>query len=128
MTEAEAFELIMICVDTAVTCFSIYVTIAFAYLTASYLVGAMLSTFQTLVLSGLYVFTSGVLILTMYLVIVTYFELRAGVPGGIAAMDSIPLWNEALWAFYPTSACTVGVIVGLFFNWNIRHPKTERPL
>jgi uncharacterized membrane protein YesL len=112
MTEAEAFELVMMCVDTAVTNFSIYVTIAFAYMTVSYLVGAMLSTFQTLVLSGLYVFSSGVTILTMYLVIVTYFELRAGVPGGIAAMDNVPLWNEALWAFYPASVCIGGVFVG----------------
>ncbi len=125
MTEAEAFELVIMCVDTAVTNFSIYVTIAFAYMTVSYLVGAMLSTFQTLVLSGLYVFSSGVTILTMYLVIVTYFELRAGVPGGIAAMDNVPLWNEALWAFYPTSVCIGGVFVGLYFMWNVRHPKTE---
>lgn len=124
MTEAEAFELIMLCVDSAVTCFTLYITIAFGYMTVSYLAGAKLSTFQTLVLSGLYVFTSGVAILTMYLLIVTYFELRAGVPGGIAAMDNVPLWNEALWAFYPTSACIVGVFVGLLFNWNIRHPKT----
>ena len=32
-----------------------------------------------MVLSGLYVFASGVVILTMYLVIVTWGELRAGV-------------------------------------------------
>ena len=125
MTEAEAFELVLACVDTAVSCFSIYVTIAFAYMTVSYLVGARLTTFQTLVLSGLYVFTSGVTILTMHLVIVTYFELRAGVSGGIAAMDNVPLWNEALWATYPTAACLVGIFVGLYFMWNVRHPKTE---
>jgi len=125
MTEAEALELAVMCVDVAISAFSLYVTVTFAYMTVSYLVGSRLSTFQALALSGLYVFTSGVLILTMYLVIVTYFELRAGVSGGIAAMDNIPLWNEALWATYPTAASLVGILVGLYFMWNVRHPKTE---
>jgi hypothetical protein len=125
MTEAEALELAVMCVDNALSCFSIYVTMTFAYMTVSYLVGSRLSTFQTLVLSGLYMISSGAVILTMYLQIRTWGEVRAGVSGGVAAMDNIPLWNEALWATYPTAASLVGVFIGLYFMWNVRHPKTE---
>ena len=101
------------------------VTLTFAYMTVSYLAGSKLSTFQALALSGLYVFTSGLLVLTMYLQIRTWGEVRAGVSGGIAAMDNLPLWNEALWATYPVAASLVGIGVGLYFMWNVRHPKTE---
>ena len=125
MTEAEALELTVMCVDNAITCFSVYVTMTFAYLTASYLMGSSLSTFQALVLSGLYVFSSGGMIVCMYLHIRTWSELRAGVPGGIAAMDNISLWNEAFWAYYPASSCLAGILISLFFMWNVRHPKTE---
>ena len=120
MTEAEAFELILLCCDMAISSFGLYVTIAFAFMTVSYFVGVTLTTFQSFLLCGLYVFASGVCILTLYIMIVTYFELKAGVSGGIAAMDNIPLWNETLWTVYPTSACIVGVFAGLLFNWNIR--------
>lgn len=123
MTEAEALELIIMCSDNALTSFGIYVTIAFAYLTVAYLVGSRLSTLQTLVLSGLYVFASGAVISNMYLLIRTWGELRAGVTGGIAVMDRIPLWNQTYWAIYPTSACVIGILVGLYLMWNVRHPK-----
>ena len=54
MTEAEALELIPLYVDIAVTSFSVYITITFAYFTLSYLIGAKLSIFQAIAVSSLY--------------------------------------------------------------------------
>ena len=126
MTEAEALELTIMCVDNAMTAFSIFISITFAFMTVSFLAGSKLSSFQALAASGLYIFTAGVAILCTYLHIRTWGELRSGVPGGIAAMDNLPLWNESLWAYYPTTACIVGVIVSCYFMWDVRHPKIKK--
>ena len=120
MTETEALELTVMCVDNAMTSFSIFISITFAFVA-----GSRLSNFQALAASGLYLFTAEVAILCTYLHIRTWDELRSGVPGGIAAMDNIALWNESIWAYYTIAACSVGVIISCYFMWDVRHPKTE---
>ena len=67
MTEAEALELAVMCVDNAMTAFSVFISITFAYMTVSFLAGSKLSNFQALAASGLYIFTAGVTILCTYL-------------------------------------------------------------
>jgi hypothetical protein len=125
MTEAEVMELTMMCVENAMTSFSLFVTVTFAYLMASFVIGSKLSSFQSLAVSGLYVVTAGIAISCTILYVRTWGELRSGIPGGIEVMDNIALWNESLWLYYPTVTCVVGIGVSLYFMWNVRHPKTE---
>ena len=61
------------------------VTLTFAYMTVSYLAGSRLSTFQASVLSGPCVLSAGCVILAMYMLVLTWGAVRAGVCGGIAA-------------------------------------------
>lgn len=125
MTEAEALELVLLSVDNANVSLSLFVSITCAYMTVAYIVGSKLSRFQALAVSGLYIFTAGVFVITIYVHVRTWGELQRGVPGGIAAMENIPLWNESFWAYYATSACVIGMCICLYFMWNIRHPNSK---
>ena len=61
MTEAELWEMFFEASSVAATVFSVALTVNFAYLATAYFVGTRLSTFQTLVVSFLYVFGAGIL-------------------------------------------------------------------
>lgn len=58
MSESEFIEAINMHASNGIGSFSIYITFTFAYLTASYLVGARLSRFQAFAVSSLYVLAS----------------------------------------------------------------------
>ena len=61
MTEAELWEIFFEASSVATSVFSVVLTVNFAYLATAYFVGTRLSTFQTLVVSFLYVFGAGIL-------------------------------------------------------------------
>lgn len=125
MTEAEALELVLFSVDNAIGSLSLFVSVTCAYMTVAYVVGSKLSRFQALAVSGLYIFTAGVFIITTYVHVRTWGELQRGVPEGITAMNNVALWNESFWAYYSTSACVIGMGICLYFMWDVRHPKPE---
>ena len=58
MTEPEALEVMAAHGANAITSFTIYVSVTFAYLAATHLVGAKLSRFQCVGISALYVFSA----------------------------------------------------------------------
>jgi hypothetical protein len=60
MTEAELWELMFMSVGNGTASLSVLLTITFVYLAAAYFLGSKLSNFQTVVVSTLFVFGSGV--------------------------------------------------------------------
>ena len=58
MTEADALEVAGIFAGNALNAFSVYISFTTAYLVAAYYVGARLTSFQSLAVSGLYLVAS----------------------------------------------------------------------
>jgi hypothetical protein len=121
MMDYSAQEAMAMWSANSITCFTIYLTFTFAYLTAAYFAGAKLSKYQVIIISVLY--SAGSLIallacinnLQFYSVLLSHSEeLRSSIT-----------FSGEFWAYYITPFFMVGIIVSLSFMWNIRHPKTE---
>ena len=121
MRESEAMELVNMYSDSAITCFTVYITLTFAYLTAGYLAGQKLTVFQISALSALYVVGTGSCVLCMYINIAGW----ASVFEYAKPLHAIALWNPDFWIFYMISLEIAGIAMGLLFVMKIRHPKTE---
>lgn len=125
MTEAEAFEMMLLSASNATNAFSQYITFTFAYITAAYFVGKQLSRFQVLAASGLYlfaaVFTMGNAITDLQWARKTVELIGDLAPDGIASdMD--------FWFATAGILMSAGILVSLYSMWNVRHAKTEWPL
>ena len=121
MTEAEVLELIAIYIGNAMTAFSIFVSVTFAYMTVAYIAGSKMSIFQVWAASGLYLFAAASAMLCAYLQIHTWSTLRSEFPGGISAMDSSALYNGSFWEIFLTTTQLLGIAVSLCFMYNVRH-------
>ena len=121
MTEYEAMEVVAAYTDVAVTCFSIYLTLTFAYLTVAYLVGVKLTTFQSVAVSGLYVFGGGSALLCQYILINGWGAvIEYAVP-----LHSVPLWDPNFWITYMWTIQVSGILLGLYFMWALRQSQAE---
>jgi hypothetical protein len=121
MTAADAMELVNMYSDSAITTFTIHLTLTFAYLAAGYLAAHKLTFPQIASLSALYIAGTGSCILCMYINIAAWgsvFEYAT-------PLHNTALWNPDFWLWYMTSLELAGVIIGLFFVLKIRHPNTE---
>ena len=121
MTESEAMELVAIYTDVAISCFSIYITLTFAYLTVAYLAGIKLTAFQTRAISGLYVFGCFSALMCQYILIRGWGSvLEYAVP-----LHSVHLWDDDFWITFVWSIEISGILLGLYFMWSVRHPKEQ---
>ena len=119
--DASTHEAMAMWSANAITSFSIYLTITFAYLTAAYFAGAKLTKYQVFVISTLY--GAGALIslfsvinnLALYTVLLNQDE---------GLKSSIPFSGE-FWTYYTTPLFIVGIAVSLSFMWYVRHPNTN---
>ena len=66
MTEAELWQLLMMASGSTSSSFNLLLTIVFAYLATAYFVGGRLTGFQTLVVSGLFVYSAAMSTLGLY--------------------------------------------------------------
>ena len=107
--------------DNTQTAFSIYLTLTFAYLTAAYFAGAKLSRFQAFAISGLY--SAGAAIALMSCVNqLMYFSAVLEEYPDIAARSAV---SGDFWIYYIAPLLAVGIVVSLYFMWDIRHPKDD---
>jgi hypothetical protein len=129
MTEAELLELFELTAANAFAAFTMYLSVMIAYFVTAYFVGNKLSFAQVVLASGLFIFsafasTGG-----------TIMAIARGagyVNAAKALSDSIyqaPFWwayeSSNFWVYFLLITCSVGVILGLYFMWSVRHPKTE---
>jgi len=121
MTEAEVLELIAIYIENAMTGFSIFITVTFAYMTVAYIVGSKMSPFQVWAASGLYLFAALCALLCVYLQVHTWSALRSGFPGGILALDSAALYNGSFWKIFLTTTQLLGIAISFYFMYNVRN-------
>lgn len=129
MTQAELWELSFLCIANALTAFSIYLTVAFAYLATSYFVGARLSRLQTFVISCLFVFASLSAVggCTAQLRRASEFQSLLGSKSD--DLTYLPLTDASFWMTYMPLLMLAGIGVSLYFMRDTRRKSiAESPL
>ena len=120
MNIAEANEVAAMWVDNAMTAFSIYLTLTFAYLTIAYFVGKDLSRFQAFCVSTLYAAGAFISLLSC----INQLNFFNAVLQQSEALQSATPFATGFWIYYIAPLFVTGIFVSLYFMWNIRHPRT----
>jgi len=120
MTDAEIWELALGSAANAMTAFSIYLTVTFAYLVASYLAGAKLSRLQTVLISGLYVFGAGSGLLTCVSHIYRAMILQDMLASKSETFAKAFAVGGGFWSIYMSILLSAGMVVSLYFMYDIR--------
>ncbi len=117
MSEAELWEMFFEALSVATSVFSGELTVNFAYLATAYFVGRRLSTFQTVVVSFLYVFGAAILTLSFIGMLNRglYFAARLKE----IDPDRFFLLNPS-YVFTFATLLVLSVPVSLFFMYQIR--------
>ncbi len=121
MSEAEILENANLHAQNAISCFAIYVSFTFAYLTAAYMAGAKLSVPQFIIATGLYL----VSVSAPGVALIVHTESLQRLVTQSEILSSTALWRIP-WSSYLAVVMSLGVIASLYFMWDVRHPKTER--
>ena len=123
MTEAEILEVAGIWSGNVLTTFGLYISFTFAYLVTVFYVAHRLTTLQSIAVSGLYFFAATSTILAQIGYLQAQFTILAVAPN---ALDDIYLVSAGgLWIPYLGLMQLSGMLLGLYFMWDVKHPKTE---
>ena len=117
MTEAETLELISMYYGNAIDAFALYITFTFAYLTVAYFVGRALTRFQVFAASGLYLVSTLSTALGVILPMVAWTELLGSRQ---TLLGKFRIWNGEFFMWYLGAIFTIGIIVSLYFMFNVR--------
>ncbi len=120
MTEAEVIESAFLMGAGAVSLFAIYISVIFAYLAVAYFVGADLTKFQVVVVSGLFVAAEAITTATCTANVLGWEKLIALYP---SVLNTIPFYTLGIWHKYMAGMLCAGIVVGLYFMYNIRSTK-----
>ncbi|MGR8946692.1 MAG: hypothetical protein ACU84Q_01505 [Gammaproteobacteria bacterium] len=102
---------------------SMWVSVTFAYLTVAYFVGAALSRFQCLVISGLYTLTAVYFASAGIAHVQAWHLVRESGP---TLYDQIALMqSQTAWAWGITLFHVGGTLVSLYFMYNVRQSKNK---
>jgi len=123
MSEAEAFEIAAAWSTSTLASFTLYISITFAYLTVAFLVGSKLSRFQTMTISVLYFFGAMVGLLSTVEDVGHYGIAMAAAPQEASGVAKL---TPETWQFYVIGLMSVGILVGLYFMWDVRHSKPKQ--
>ena len=123
MTEAEVFEVAAAWVGNAITAFTIYISFTFAYLTVAYMAGSRLSRFQVFVVSVLYSLSAASAIFSMMNSLMMWE--KALLQGEANMSYQFFFNNPSFWYTYMSSILGLGILVSLYFMWNVRGSKAE---
>jgi hypothetical protein len=125
MTEAELFELVFIAGTTALTGFSLFITVSFAYITAAHFLGSRLSKNEVSIVSLLYLLSA----LIFYSVTMANVSAMGSLQQELAfseAYQRVTFFMDARIYIFLVPVASLGVIVlCYYFMWSVRHPKKE---
>ena len=113
----DELELIALYIGNLMTAFSVYLTVTFAYLTASYFTGIHLTLFQTTALTGLYLFSAVSCIGTMVVNFLVLADLEPAFP---ETLQASVIGNADAWNVYMATVMSIGIIVSVYFMYNVR--------
>jgi hypothetical protein len=118
MNDAELLEALAAWSANGINSFTVYISITFAYLTASYFVGKALSRSQTIILSGLYIVSALSAALSNLAAMDALRILMETYPN---LLDSSPYFKLDLWIVFMNTICTLGIILSLYFMYQVRN-------
>ena len=122
MTEAEVIELAATCAANSFAAFTIYISFTFGFLATAFFVGSKLTRFQALAATGMYLVTAG----TMASAAVIWLQgVFLVLNSQNTVLDALPLMNGSVWVVVISMITTVGMLVSLYFMWDVMHRKTE---
>jgi hypothetical protein len=116
MTEYELMDLSATFAGTAISGVMGYLTVLFAYFIVAYIVGASLNRSQVIAVNGLFLVTTLFMISGSASYFWTSYNYRV-----LAGAYAPPVAGYKI--LLPL--LLIGVVLGLKFMWDIRHPKTE---
>ena len=120
MSEAEAFEVAAAWVANAITAFTIYISFTFAYLTVAFVAGNKLSRFQTIVVSIMFALSAASSIFSM----INSLMMWESALSHVENIDRSYFFNDPFfWYTYMLAILGGGILVSLYFMWNVRHHK-----
>ena len=122
MTEYELIDAINGTTEIFTTAFSMYVTFTTAYLISAYLVGKSLTRLQCSVVTVLYVTAAGLTAISIFSIGSRILDLYSSLK--LTNPTRVGLAHD--WIYLEvTVLCVLGIVAGLKFMWDIRHPKSE---
>lgn len=124
MNECDAIEAAIAAAAVVFSCFTIFISFTFGYLVTAYFVGYKLTRFQVAAATGLYVVAAGFMTLVM---IAWTQSLFAITDSTVTALDSVRLLKRGYWVETLLFLCGTGVLMSLYFMWDVRRPVDERP-
>ena len=120
MTEAETLEVVALYGSNSFSIFTVYLSITFAYLTVAYFLGAKLSRFQTITISGLYIASSAMASLAFIGTTQTWVVLISTTQ---TMLNTIPIYSAGVWHIYAAILAIAGILVSLYFMYDVRRPR-----
>jgi hypothetical protein len=122
MNEGDAIEAAAAAASVCFTCFTIYISFTFGFLVTAFFVGNKLTRFQVIAAMGLYVVAAGFTALAMIAWAQALFVITEA---KATALDTISLIHRGYWIETLSILLGTGMIISLYFMWDVRHPKTE---
>lgn len=124
MNEGEAIEAAIAAAAVVFSCFTIYISFTFGYLVTAYFVGNKLTRFQVIAATGLYVVAAGFMILVMVAWTQSLFAITDTT---VTALDTVSLLKRGYWVETLLILCGTGMLMSLYFMWDVRRPLLEGP-
>lgn len=122
MTEAEILELVAIYAANSITAFTVYISFTFAFLVTAFYVGRQLTLFQVFAISGMYIISAGSALLAEIAYLQAMFRIKAMSPN---VLDEFALFNGDFWVIYMGIVLGAGMLVSLYFLWDMRRSDAE---
>lgn len=122
MNEGEAIEAAIAAAAVVFSCFAIFISFTFGYLVTAYFVGYKLTRFQVVTATGLYVVAAGFMIFVMVAWTQSLFAITDATA---TALNSVRLLNRGYWVETLFFLCSTGVLMSLYFMWDLRRPENE---
>ena len=122
MNEGDMIEAAAAAIANSMAAFTVYITFTFGFLATSYIVGSKLERFQALTVTGLYVIAAGYSTIIMVAWLQAFFAITEA---KATALDTILLMQRGYWVLGTIVIQSMGILVSLYFMWNVRLSKTE---
>ena len=122
MTEAELIEAINATLDIQMSVLMGYISIVTGYLLAAFVVGDRLTPLQTVFVSCLFIFAT---VMCTAAIWGSGSRIAYMVSGLLKADPLHPIIYSQNFRNAMTVLCSLGILAGLKFMWDIRHPKSE---
>jgi hypothetical protein len=122
MTEGEVVEAIGIFISNAHASFTLYISFVFGFLMVAYLAGAKLSQLQAIIIAGAFTLAASASALSMTGNLKAFEILMQE---NVTVLDKVGIMDGGFWVILMSLVLWPGILVSLYFMWDVRHPKIE---